>query len=246
MDFIRIPRPLATHSAVFLTYSLWVAAGSFLLERVPWWKISFTEIRLGFWIAFGVSIVCAIAILRPRRWTIGFIASLLGLTALCGAVVAGLNESAMLALFTLAFSIASLFYLTSLREAFLEPYLNSLRPWYAGSPETIPGLGCDLKCGETALKDVPVSRINLDGAFLKIQNPSPSSIIETLQKMPIHLTIRYKGQQASAEGEIICVDYEKSDSARAGFGIRFNNQVPDLTKELADFLETLRGEGHVA
>ena len=112
------------------------------------------------------------------------------------------------------------------------PYLSPGIRWYQGLPEALPGVSCDLG---------RVARISEEGFFVL------GPFAEMTQKnLPTQATLEFKGRKLNcAVRPISAIKDDNPRSRYKGLGLQFKGNSKDFTKDIADFVERLRGEGHV-
>ncbi|HTL13210.1 MAG TPA: hypothetical protein VL588_12020, partial [Bdellovibrionota bacterium] len=125
-------------------------------------------------------------------------------------------------------------WITWARRELGAAYINPGLRWYVGRPKPLPGLVCRLDLSE-GKRDLQVARLDAEGVFI--------FGLPTLKKPPaglLGLELAYRGRQVSCQAEP--VGYLPD---RQGMGLRFCENSADTRKELGDFVERLKGEGHV-
>ena len=90
--------------------------------------------------------------------------------------------------------------------------------------------------------DLKVSRIDDQGAF--VFAGGATGIFRLRRRAQAEMIFSYRDQAIKCRGIPIRSLEERSGSAVA-IGFQFRGMSPDARKELGDFVETLRGEGHV-
>jgi hypothetical protein len=207
-----------------------------LARRMPWWKWN----PLLEWPKYagvaGVLCVVAFGILRTKRWAFYFVAvGVVGFALFC-LVYSVRQENVGLGLYSIALGILAVTYVDRLSAAYLFPAISPGMRWYQTLPEPIPGLSVDW--GEK--KGLRLSRLDLEGGFIL------GSIQKSDKKdLPSEITLHYRGSKISCRIEWIASLPSKIDSSWTGIGVEFRNKDRDAKKDLADFIEVLRGEGHV-
>ncbi len=124
-----------------------------------------------------------------------------------------------------------------LHRSFLDPEMK----WYHGLPRPIPGLKCLLNTGSDPL-ELSVCRLDQDGAFVFHKNPlvfDRPSFDHTSMKKGVELIFSFRNHEITCRGFLT-----KLLELRNGAGFRFKNLTPDLSKNLGDFVESIRGEGY--
>lgn len=204
---------------------------------MPWWQWD-ADLEWKYWVSglFGL-IAIYLGLLRTHRWALYFVAASSSLYT-CFCLFSSIRqENVGLGLFSVFFGIAVFGYLDRLWSAYQTPAITPGMSWYQTLPETIPGLALDW--GD--LKGLRLSKLNLDGGF----------VVGSFQKgtekdLPSEMTLLYRGSKTSCAVVLIAALRSKIDSSWAGIGVEFKKTDRDSRKDLADFIEVLRGEGHVS
>lgn len=211
--------------------------GSLVARRMSWWQWEPAE-EWPFWAATGaVFSVLVLAILRIQHWAFAMVALLgAGFTLAClGYSVR--QENVGLGLFSVAFGIIAYAYVDRLGSAFETPAIRPGIRWFQSVPEPIPGVTVDW--GEQ--KNLRLSKLDLDGGFIL------GTFSRGAEKnLPSDVTLHYRGSKMGCDVRIVTSLPSKIDSSWAGIGVEFKNTDRDTRKELSDFIEVLRGEGHVS
>jgi hypothetical protein len=207
-----------------------------LARRMPWWKWSFQTEWPKFAVVFGALCVVALGIFRTKRWAFYVVAVGLAAFTLTCLAYSVRQENVGLGLYSIALGIAAIGYVDRLGAAYLFPAISPGMRWYQSLPEPIPGLSVDW--GER--KGLRLSRLDLEGGFILGRIPKVDK-----KDLPNEITLHYRGSKISCRIEWIASLPSKIDSSWAGIGVEFRNKDRDAKKDLADFIEVLRGEGHV-
>lgn len=209
-----------------------------LLTRAPVWNLPWR--MMGIWAA-AVALICiplAVWIAHSRRGAWYLAAGFGGCWSVLNFWFAFKNRNPALAFYALFLILLWGVILLWTRREMSRSFFSSGLRWFQGAPRTVPGLQCELSGAAGPLR---VSRLDLDGAFLV------ASREESFQ-LPTHpgaeMIFLYKDQKIRCAGTVVAHLGDSIDSA-TGAGIRFHGMSPDARKELGDFVESLRGEGHV-
>lgn len=187
-------------------------------------------------VVFGLTAILVFALLRVQKWAVGIISALSAFLTLDLIYLSIRQEDVGLGLFAVIFGITAYAYLNRLWSAFQFPALFPGMSWYQTTPEPIPGLSLDW--GD--MKGLRLSQLNLEGGF----------ILGSFEKgcegdLPVEITLLYRGSKIACGVTVISSLASKINSSWAGIGVEFKNTDLDSRKDLGDFIEVLRGEGHV-
>jgi hypothetical protein len=110
--------------------------------------------------------------------------------------------------------------------------------------DNFPGLMCELTNSSESEKSQPpqklrVARIDQDGVFLMSE---PGGIFRLRRDQEAEMMFSYREKRILCRGQAVSV-LDPDEAVAAGF--QFGGMSADAEKELGDFVETLRGEGHV-
>jgi len=210
---------------------------SLLARRMPWWQWN-PGVEWPVWAAiFGGTTVTVFAIFRTHRWAYYLIMALgSGFTLAClGYSVR--QENVGLGIFSVVFGVLAYAYVDRLGSALETPSIRPGLRWFQSVPEPIPGVAVDWG----AQKNLRLSKLDLDGGFILGRFPRG-----TEKSLPSEVTLHYRGSKMGCDVRIVTSLASKIDSSWAGIGVEFKNTDRDSRKELSDFIEVLRGEGHVS
>lgn len=210
---------------------------SLLVRRMPLWKWEPLSEWVQWSALFGFIGILVIAIFKAQKWAVGVILISGALLTLELIYLSIRQENVGLGLFAVLFGIIAYAYVNRLWSALQFPALFPGMNWYQTTPEPIPGLAIDW--GER--KGLRLSQLNLDGGF----------ILGTFERgternLPAEITLLYRGSKIACGVTVISGLASKINSSWAGIGVEFKNTDLDSRKDLADFIEVLRGEGHVS
>lgn len=203
-----------------------------LVRAIPYWKIDWSMFQ-GFAPAFlGTIAFMMLAIVRGKTWIRPVILVLLAGWCIFSFAWALYEESALQALFGLLLSLLTLSYLEYVKQVFESPYLSPGIKWYQSLPEALPGIHCNLG---------RVAKISEEGVFILGRFERL-----TQKNLPTQATLEFKGRKlACAVQPISAIQNKNPRSSYDGIGLQFKGNTKDFTKDIADFVERLRGEGHV-
>jgi hypothetical protein len=235
MRLWKTPERLRRLSVWLLAWVPLSIASQLIARRMPWWKWEPVREWPKFAAAAAAVIIVSLGIRRARRWALH--ASAIGLSAFVAVclVYSLRQENVALGIFSIASGLAALAYVDRLRSAYRTPAIDPGLTWYQALPEAIPGLGVDW--GER--KGLRLSRLDLETGFVLGDLPSDG------KDLPGEITLHYRGSKVTCSIERIATLSSDFGSIWAGVGVEFRNRDRDAKKDLADFIEVLRGEGHV-
>jgi hypothetical protein len=122
-------------------------------------------------------------------------------------------------------------------RSFFDPQLR----WYQGLPRPIPGLKCRLP-GASPKSDFRVSRLDGDGAFIYVETEGTLKFSDLPES---EMIFSFRDRQVRCRGvPVRSLAKGAGFAGEAGAGFQFRGMPPDSRKELGDFVEILRGEGH--
>ncbi len=221
---------------LFLSFPVLLFA-SLLVRRMPWWQWDPTREWLPWIITLGVTSALAVAITRAHKWAVAIVAVAAGVLTLDFLFLSLRQENVGLGLFAVAFGIAGYAYVDRVWAALQFPALSPGTRWYQSTPEPIPGLALDW--GDR--RGLRLSQLNLEGGFIL-----GAFDRGTEKSLPGEITLLYRGSKIACGVTLISGLASKINSSWAGIGVEFKNTDLDSRKDLADFIEVLRGEGHVS
>ena len=235
MKLLTIPPRLRIWAAVSLLALPAIALQTYWASAAPWWRIPWVLIA---WVV-GVVAVFLIPLLwglvNLRSWAVP--ASLVFTSAWISASVFWSIRffDTRMAMFTVG--VSALIYLigSALRSEYARSFLNPEIEWFEGAPTAIPGLECRLIRGDQS-EILSVARLDEDGTFLFSKR---GKVPAFRRKDRPELQFLFRGHQVRVPAQPIAA----LKSGRAA-GFRFVQERSDRFKNLGDFIEILRGEGH--
>jgi hypothetical protein len=210
---------------------------SLLARRMPWWRWDIQE-EWRYW-AGGLcgALVIYLGLRRTHRWAPALLTLSAGVYTLGCLMLSIRQENVMLGLFSVFFGIFAFGYLDRLWAAYQTPSISPGMGWFQSSPETIPGLFMEWG-NKSGLR---LSKLDLDGGFVV------GDFEKGFEKSaPAEITLIYRDARTSCSIDLISALGEKIDSSWRGVGIEFKKTDRDSKKDLSDFIEKLRGEGHIS
>jgi hypothetical protein len=240
MRVLSVPPRLRLATSILALAVPIAAAEVLLVTRAPWWRLPQRSIEL--WSASVALILFPLAVWinHGKVWGYYLLAVFAALWCSLTAVMAVRLESPGVG-FYLAFLLAywgSL--LTWIRFELEKSYFDPRMRWFQGAPATIPGLECRMI---EADPDAPmrVSRMDEEGAFLvRVRR----GIFRLQPSKEAEMIFTYRDKQVRCRGVPIRAIGDGKGTA-FGAGFQFRGMSADSRKELGDFVEALRGEGHV-
>jgi hypothetical protein len=187
----------------------------------------------------AVALLCipqAVWLSQGRRWAFWLSASFGAIWVLLSSWMAVRTSNAALGFFVAFLTLYFILTLSWIRREIGRSFVDPGIRWYEGLPRPIPGLDCQLVRGAHG-ETYRVSRLDRDGAFI-FRKGSPSEL--DLESEKGELVFSFKGQSVRCTGSLVSL-LDRGDGA----GFQFKAIPADRRKELGDFVERLRGEGHV-
>ncbi len=230
-------------AAVCLLFSVPLAVfESVVVTRSPWWRIPVESMKASGLLAFVLFAPLALTLLRARRWALT-VSTILALIWCAGtAWMAVRDKNTSLGFFLLGlvtYWIVQLYWVKfELGRSFLDPGFR----WFQGVPEAIPGLKAMVGRGSNG-QTFKVSRIDQDGAYLFFRETAVETFVAIDPKIVTQVSLAFRNRQLSFDGRWVSL-FDRGQGAR-GMGLQFEGLSPDAKKDLGDFIESLRGEGHV-
>jgi hypothetical protein len=247
MRVLSIPRRLRTAALVLSACVPLAAFEVVLVSRTPWWKLPYE--LMGAW-SLAVALLClplAVWVLQGRKWALRLAAALATAWCLVSFVAAFRLKNPTLGFFALGLIVYWLVLLSWLRHELSRSFFDPRMRWYQGLPEIIPGLKCQLALPEDRRAELKVSRLDSDGAFVVAE--SSSGFFGLHPSEEAEMIFMFREKQVRCSGRPVRA-LETGDGRVMAAGFQFTSSgeramSADARKELGDFVETLRGEGHV-
>ncbi len=230
-------------AALFLSVPL-ALVESVILSQNPWWQMPKLHLV---WVAAVTGLLCfgiVFSIFKARAFSTKILA--VSFTA-CFLFSAGyaiylkFPKLGLFALFTLLLFLGEWLWLRNeLGKSYLDPKLK----WYEGAPSRIPGLRCEWVDPEEGLYPFEVSRLDILGtALFRPHHGANSNDLADLigKRERIQLKFQFKDRDLNLSA-VPRLFWERQVT---GVGLQFDHLSPDEKKNLADFVEVLKGEGYV-
>lgn len=235
MKVISVPSRLRFATAAVLLSVPLVALETIIATRSPWWRLPYPAIRLWGLVAILFFVPFGFWMSQGKRWafrlTVGMGALWCGLTAWLSLRSRNPSLAFFGVLLGAYWTLMYAWLRHEMQRSFFDPGLR----WFQGLPRPIPSLECEIQ-GEAGGK-VRVSRIDQDGAFLFANAPLAAFSAEGGER---DLIFQFREARVSCRGVPV-----RTLDDRLGAGFQFLGMSPDARKDLSDFVENLRGEGHV-
>lgn len=233
--------PLRLKAAVsFLLLFVPVAALQIVVTtRSPYWQLPIPSMLTWALAVILLSLPLMVWIAYGRRWAFHVSVILGGFWCAWSAWSALGSNNPALGFFTIGLGLLLLISYSLIRGELKRSFFEPRLAWYEGAPGTIPHLQCMFasRDGERTFR---VNRIDLDGAY--IVGDTDASFLE--KALPVqNFRFSYRGCDVSCSA--VPVTLYKTQGRAIGAGIQFVGMTADGRKDLCDFLECLRGEGHV-
>jgi hypothetical protein len=232
MRVVSLPLKLKMAAIVLLLAIPFAGLETVLVAKAPWWHLPLHSIEI--WcLATAMLVVPLISwILAGRGWAVK-VTGVAGIVwCVLSAWVSIRTRDTVLALFTVSLGLAWYLYFQWLKRETGRSYFDPRISWYQSLPKPLSGVVCKLASGDKA-REVRVSRIDHDGAFLFSERGGIA------MKDVLALVFSFRGREIHCRANAV-----KLMDDGMGAGVRFVGMSPDERKELGDFLEMLRGEGH--
>ncbi len=237
MRVISVPVRIRWICVALLAGPFLAAWEALIVPSAPWWKIPVLSLGIAFGGTLAAILPAIWALWRGRAWVLPWLAfvAALWIALSLGWFIRFANTSAGF------FTVLLAAYWMTIRawirvetgRSFQDPRVR----WFQGLPKPIPDLSAVLSMREDRL-DCRVGRIDEDGVF--VFQASGSRLPRPHRRDRADLQLNYRGRTVSC----LCVPRVSLDNG-AGLGFQFAEMTADARKVLGDFIELLRGEGHV-
>jgi hypothetical protein len=235
MKVVFVPAKLRLAAALLFLCVPFAAFETVLVTRAPWWRLPFQSIGIWSVAVFLICVPLSAWLLQGKRWALRLTQLFLVAWVLLnlGVAIFLRNPSVGFFTFLLIVCFGSLgFWLEhELGRSFFDPHLK----WYQGLPKLIAGLTCRVTCGDQEV-NCRVSRLDREGAFVFGDHP----MLSLRADLKSELVFNFRDRSLKCEAVPV-----RAFLDGRGAGFQFQNLVPDLQKNLGDFIELLKGEGYV-
>lgn len=241
MRVILVPVRLRLVAASLFFCVPLVALETVIVTRAPWWKLPYQSIAIWSASIFLLILPLSIWFMRGRSGAARALEVFLSVWLVLNAWVAANSRSSALGFFTLLllglFGAWIAWARYELGRSFFDPRMS----WYQGLPRPMPGVTCRVAWSDREL-DCRVSRLDRQGAFIfQSSLQSGEEPLTTLRTdVRSELTFRFRERTVRCTGVPV-----RALAGDRGAGFQFDGLAPDLRKQLGDFIEALKGEGHV-
>jgi len=237
MRVVSIPKRLRL-AALVLALSVPLAGiDAVLASRAPWWRLPYRSAGIAMCAATLTLIPLLYGMLRGKRWTV-FAVQVVGIAWSLYAVFSAMHlQEPLLGLFavlSMGYWLGVSMWLDhEMDRSFFNPRIR----WFQRIPKPIPGLECRFSL-DASKSGMRVSRIDEDGVF--IYSESSSNTLKVAHGKSAEFLLSYRDRQVRCHGfPVVVLPLD------AGYGLQFGGMSADEQKTLGDFVEILRGEGHV-
>jgi hypothetical protein len=210
-----------------------------LATNAPWWRMPLERLERDGAIALGIWALVAVGLLRAKKWAWRLALVLAIAWSLSTIWMAVRMRNPSLGFFAVGLAAILGGLLAWLRHEIGRSFLDPRMRWYQGLPKAIPGLACRVPSG-----DLRVCRIDQEGAFV-YRGAEGAAAVPTSPGVPVELLFQFREKHVRCLGVPVQVFTEPAGAAATGAGFRFQGMSADMNKDLGDFIESLRGEGHV-
>jgi hypothetical protein len=243
MRVISVPGRLQLASAMLLLAIPAIAIQTVIVTRAPWWKLPVQTMEIWAGIFGAIALPLCLWLQGGRRWALSVGTVLAVAWIAISAWLAIRTRQPSLGFFTLflvVFFSGVLSWLDrELGRSFFDPQIR----WFQQLPKPLPGLSCELLRGGAkgaAWESFRVSRMDEEGVFLFREYKAGQARTFT-RKDRLSLKFSFRDRQVEATGVPV-----RDLRGGWGVGVQFKGLKADSYKEIGDFVELLRGEGHVA
>ncbi len=238
MKVLSTPHVVRWLGVALLTCALPAAWQAVLMSSRPWWQISAVLPLSAALIALLLISPGVYGLFRAKRWTLRYLEAIAAFWVLLTGWVALRQHSTLLGFFALALAAAWTALLSWSRAEMGRSFWDPQMRWFQGLPEPIPGLECQFQMGEKK-ESWRVARLDEDGAFV-FRDDSAAIRVPAAWEQGVECVFQFRGSavRSPAMTRVVLKDGR-------GAGLQFRGLDPDGRKALGDFVEQLRGEGHV-
>src|SRR5579885_2561776 len=241
MRVISVPGRLRLATATLLLAVPAIAIETVIVTRAHWWQLPRESIEVWAGVCAALVLPLALWLQGGKKWALTAGMVLASAWILVSAWLAIRSKQPSLGFFTLflvVFFSGVLNWLSrELGRSFFDPPIR----WFQQLPKPLPGLTCEVsRQGSKAWEPFRVSRIDEEGAFL-FRERKPERVTSFTRKDRLALRFSYRDRQIEATGVPV-----RDLRGGWGVGVQFKGLKADDYKDIGDFVELLRGEGHVA
>lgn len=237
MKVLSTPKVVRWLGAALVACALPAAWQAVLMSSRPWWQISAVLPASAAIVALFLISPGLYGLFHAKRWTLRYLETLAVFWVLLTGWVALRQHSTMLGFFALALAALWTALLSWSRAEMGRSFWDPRMKWFQGLPEPIPGLECHFQRGEKK-ESWRVARLDEDGVFVFRDDSTP--LLNASWDEPIDCAFHFRG--SSVHGRVVTRVVLGDER---GAGLQFRDLDADGRKALGDFVEQLRGEGHV-
>jgi hypothetical protein len=225
---------LASGAALFLLVPLAVVTAGVFSSQV-WWDLPLSRLALAGWTTLALVAPLSWRIMMGRRGAIQALASFMALGSLFLVVRSIAMRGTLQGVWTLTVMAACLGLLSWVRRELGRPFFDPGLGWFVGIPKALPGVQARLGSAGDGLS-VRVARLGSEGAFVFSFAGSPPA------ELSLEVELALGERKVRLNGKVVRRFIHQGSGW--GVGIMFGRPRPDQRKELGDFLNAIRSEGH--
>ena len=235
MRVILVPARIRWICGALILSSLLAGLEAVIVSRTPWWRLPLQTVLVSVGSALAILAPAAWGVARAKWWVRGYVT----FVAIAWVALSAFGFIRFQSTGIGFFAIVLGGYWTALyswmsyelRRSFIDPQSH----WYQGLPEPIAGLECRFGASEGEGR-CRVGRLDEDGTFVFSSKSLPALRPGTATQ----LEFAYRGSTLRCMGRpVVALEGQR------GYGLQFTKLTADARKTLGDFVELLRGEGHV-
>jgi hypothetical protein len=239
MRFHRASRELIQLAMLALLFSLLPILFALFKDEFRWWALTWTQFRAPFLSALGCALFFIGLLFQypawAKRWLVG--CSVVWFI-FCFLEVQKTPFASLIIFFILSHSALWMIYRWTTQFLSM-PHVHLGVDWFYGPSPFGPNLKAELIQDGVSTR-LLVSRISLEG--LSVYSTDPNWDVP--EKHDSELLISFRDRSVKIPGEILTAYSDKKGLKATLIGLKFKLLNPDQEKDLSDFLERLRGEGH--
>jgi len=196
------------------------------------------------WIASSTLVLLPLVvwIQRGRAWAFG----LLGVVAIFWCLLSGIAAfrltSPALGFFTASLIAFWALILSWVRFEMTKSFFELPMRWFQGHPQAVPGADCRISFVGSEMPEIRarISRIDEEGLCIHA-----NGIFRLRAADEAEMILSYREREVRCQASAMTIAQEgRGGALKTIAGFRFRGMAPDARKELGDFVEYLRGEGH--
>ncbi|OFZ74701.1 MAG: hypothetical protein A3K03_07270 [Bdellovibrionales bacterium RIFOXYD1_FULL_44_7] len=235
MRVLKVPSLLRLASLLLLLAVPIVGLEVMVATNSPWWHAPYRAIQVCCSFVFLLVLPVIFLIGRGKHWALSIVFVLGFLWVLASAGFALYAQNPLLGFFSVFVVVFWLVAYQWIKHELNRSYFNPRVYWFQGMPQSVPGLVCVIN-SKGREDRFQVSRIDKEGCFLFSIN---KQIEEAVAGKAIEMIFSFRDKQVKCKGFAI-----RTLPKNSGLGMKFFFESSDVKKEVGDFVEVLRGEGH--